>query len=71
MKLNTQNFKNTTDLGNEAKPALADSAERLSISETFAKLREMGMGEYWDKVKCVCSELGRSKCEQNCKEYEE
>ena len=52
-------------------PLLGDRAERLSISETFAKLRELGMGEYWDKIKCVCSELGKSKCELNCKEYDE
>lgn len=41
------------------------------IVKAFKELREMGMGKYWDEVKCICSELGRSRCNFNCKEYEE
>lgn len=48
------NFKNT-------------KGNRKSIVEGFKELRELGTE--WDKVKCVCEELGRSKCELNCPEH--
>lgn len=63
----------------KAKPA--KKSDKLSTSkskrlkellpEPFAEIRNIdGVGDYWDKVECVCSELGRSKCDLNCKEYE-
>lgn len=40
-----------------------------SIVEAFKEIRELSSA--WDDVKCVCSALGRSRCELNCKEYED
>lgn len=45
--------------------------KRKSITQAFKELRESGAGEAWDKVKCVCAELGRGKCELNCPEWHE
>ena len=49
---------------------LFKTLSRQSYTETFQQLRDLGMSA-WDNVKCVCSALGRSKCELNCKQYEE
>ena len=44
--------------------------KRGSIAEAFKELKDAGLGKSWDKVSCICAELGRGKCDVACADYE-
>lgn len=46
-------------------PLPSPSGEDKPITKAFDEMREI-IGPYWDKVACVCEELGKDKCSSDC-----